>query len=322
MHSPMKEGPPTGHPCVAAHTERTTRCSRRQQVATATTTTTATTNNNTDLLNKNNPEHDDSDSEGDWDVGVGNLVIDLDADLERHQRTAVVATEGVPSSVTSGKMSSVEHHAVVDKGLKMKIKRKNVGSKSSDIKHEIVKAAEGKVSGVGGSNREGVENTSGNNLSGSVPNSPMDKQKHGSNIDSKEKSTKGRGTHKKEKGRAKGAEPVANGSPFHGASGSTSGNSSSSGSAATNTAIPTHKITVDLYPIPTPFNIKKETPADDPYEFNAKVEDGGRPIGFPVKKIKVEKVGIALVLHASVLFFLPRTLLSTRSYSINCMVLL
>ena len=310
----MKESPPPGHPCVAAPPERTTRGTRRQQqLAAAATTPTPPTNNNTDLVNKNQPAGDnDSDSEGDWDVGVGNLVIDLDADLERHQGspvhagsappvplTTAAASTSTPPRVLSGKMSSVEHHAVVDKGLKMKIKRKNVGAKSSDVKHEIVKAADAKLAAAGGSTNSNAETTNQNaaNMPASVPNSPMDKQKHGANSENKEKATKGRGAHKKEKGRAnKGAEPVANGTQFHPPTGSTN-TSAGAGAAANSTTIPislankfTGNVSVDIYPIPAPFNIKKETPAEDPYEFNAKVEDGGRPLSFPVKKIKVEKV--------------------------------
>ena len=39
---------------------------------------------------------------------------------------------------TTKSLSLVEHHATVDKGLKMKIKRKNIGGKISETKHEIV----------------------------------------------------------------------------------------------------------------------------------------------------------------------------------------
>ena len=279
----MKESPPPGHPCVAAQSDRSTRGSTRQAAAT----TTAVTNS--DRLNNNHTvtDHDDTDSDGDWDVGVGNLVIDLDADLERHQKATSVSGPVSPN-ITSSKMSSVEHHAVVDNGLKMKIKRKNIGSKTSDVKHEIVKNPDGKAAS---GNNSTVDNT-GTSMPGSVPNSPMDKQKHGAPSD-KEKATKGRAAHKKDKTRAKGMEPISNGSPFLSSPGSIS-SSGPSGSSTNSTSIPNtalvHRVSVELDRISTlPFNIKKETPAEDPYEFNAKVEDGGRPLSFP-KKVKVEKV--------------------------------
>lgn len=51
----------------------------------------------------------------------------------------MVASNTSPRNSTSSKASSlVEHHATVDKGLKMKIKRKNIGGKISETKHEIV----------------------------------------------------------------------------------------------------------------------------------------------------------------------------------------
>lgn len=77
-------------------------------------------------------------------------------------------------------MSGNEHHATVDKGLKMKIKRKNVNSKS-DAKHEIVKAGE-KMSSI--------SNDSSSN------GTQAEKSKQST---SGEKSPKVKGSHKKEK---------------------------------------------------------------------------------------------------------------------------
>lgn len=77
-------------------------------------------------------------------------------------------------------MSVNEHHATVDKGLKMKIKRKNVNSKS-DAKHEIVKAGE-KMSSLAN------DSSSNGNVT--------EKQKQST---SGEKSPKVKGSHKKEK---------------------------------------------------------------------------------------------------------------------------
>ncbi|XP_011503832.1 PREDICTED: zinc finger protein 608 [Ceratosolen solmsi marchali] len=164
-----------------------------------------------------NFEYDDNE----WDVGIGNLIIDLDADIEKTQEEKLNLEVGMastpstsslnhqiqtaenlnspcsdkshssschlspslqssaifPSStcnintqnhnlsntnnsleltITNCKSSSicnisgtnlcnkmaVEHSATVDKGLKMKIKRTKPGTKSNEIKHEIVKSNE------------------------------------------------------------------------------------------------------------------------------------------------------------------------------------
>jgi hypothetical protein len=179
--------------------------------------TVATNASELDLVVANetsNFEYDDNE----WDVGIGNLIIDLDADIEKtqdeklnlkigmastpttslnHQLQTVEnlsssieshssgcqlstsqASNTVLSTVTSSinkqshslnntnnsleltisncKINStssvsgtslcnkmaVEHSSTVDKGLKMKIKRTKPGTKSSEVKHEIVKSNE------------------------------------------------------------------------------------------------------------------------------------------------------------------------------------
>lgn len=127
-----------------------------------------------------NFEYDDSE----WDVGIGNLIIDLDADIEKNNEanrnnnnsdssnslsnpqmhiplTSSSSSSGSNTSGNTGTNSSsgsgnktsstqaagsgtnssnaMEHSSVVDKGLKMKIKRTKTGTKSADAKHEIVK---------------------------------------------------------------------------------------------------------------------------------------------------------------------------------------
>ncbi|XP_071444793.1 zinc finger protein 608-like [Hetaerina americana] len=148
-----------------------------------------------------NFEYDDNE----WDIGIGDLIIDLDADIEKTNERGggggggssgvgggSVNNSGVGASVGSGsgagggsggsgagvtarqqqtqqqhyggmsagatkgssKMATaaVEHSATVDKGLKMKIKRTKPGTKTSEAKHEIVKApGESGNAGVGGS---------------------------------------------------------------------------------------------------------------------------------------------------------------------------
>lgn len=90
-----------------------------------------------------NFEYDDNE----WDIGIGDLIIDLDADIEKTNEGAGVgsamATNASPAS--SGKTAAklaIEHSATVDKGLKMKIKRTKPGTKTSEAKHEIVKSNE------------------------------------------------------------------------------------------------------------------------------------------------------------------------------------
>lgn len=97
-----------------------------------------------------NFEYDDNE----WDVGIGDLIIDLDADIEKtNERTTtscggagptMASTGGGSGATAAGKAAklSVEHSATVDKGLKMKIKRTKPGTKTSEAKHEIVKTGE------------------------------------------------------------------------------------------------------------------------------------------------------------------------------------
>ncbi|XP_059478774.1 zinc finger protein 608-like isoform X2 [Neocloeon triangulifer] len=104
------------------------------------------------------------DDDNEWDIGIGNLIIDLDADIEKTNEGKASHNNNMASTGGSGGSSSssnanapakggssstkavcpaaataaVEHSATVDKGLKMKIKRTKPGTK--EAKHEIVKA--------------------------------------------------------------------------------------------------------------------------------------------------------------------------------------
>ncbi|XKL63721.1 hypothetical protein PGB90_006085 [Kerria lacca] len=155
--APMRDGPPAGSGTGGDSRVTTTSAS---SAAAATTT---------------NFEYDESE----WDIGIGNLIIDLDADIEKtneksnvgnlissssNSMAAASATNaassgsssssksskssnsssgsGTTNSGSSSQSSTVEHSSTVDnKGLKMKIKRTKSGSKSSE-KHEIVKPNE------------------------------------------------------------------------------------------------------------------------------------------------------------------------------------
>lgn len=99
-----------------------------------------------------NFEYDDNE----WDIGIGDLIIDLDADIEKtnEQQQPISGNNGVASMAANtggGPQASkaaatakmhIEHSATTDKGLKMKIKRTKPGTKTSEAKHEIVKSNE------------------------------------------------------------------------------------------------------------------------------------------------------------------------------------
>lgn len=84
----------------------------------------------------NNFEYD----EQEWDIGIGDLIIDLDADIEKSATSGMASAAGGAASKGQNAKLAVEHSATVDKGLKMKIKRTKPGTKTSEAKHEIVKS--------------------------------------------------------------------------------------------------------------------------------------------------------------------------------------
>ena len=159
-------------------------------------------------------------------------------------------------------MSSTEHHATVDKGLKMKIKRKNVNAEKSDTKpkkdqskSDTVKS-DIKLQGETSQSANGMlaDKTSKLSLFTDKERSPKSKQ-------ALSKKDKGKGGNKGECGN------VVGGAAFNGVADSLYGQANMEpnlGETATG---------------------KKEC-IPDPYEFNAKVEDG---ISMPMKKIKLEK---------------------------------
>ena len=225
------------------------------------------------------------------------------------------ASPAAPSPSKTDKMSSVEHQATVDNkaGIKMKIKRKNPSAKSSEAKHEIIKN-EGKT----------AVNSPGDNSN--CGGSPLDKSKPNSEKDK----SKGRSVHgKKVKDRNKAAassnntnsseQQISNGgnttgfvmSPSCNNSAATSANNSSSSTANVNLSqVGTVSVELDRIATPGTFSApsnpptagpptalpsqgpttKKEAVQEDPYEFNVNKVEPERPLGFPVKKIKAEKV--------------------------------
>ncbi|CAG9563791.1 unnamed protein product [Danaus chrysippus] len=74
-----------------------------------------------------NFEYDDNE----WDIGIGDLIIDLDADIEK-----------TDEADEAGGMAARAEPDAQRTALKMKIKRTKPGTKSSEAKHEIVKSNE------------------------------------------------------------------------------------------------------------------------------------------------------------------------------------
>ncbi|XP_035209535.1 zinc finger protein 608-like isoform X2 [Stegodyphus dumicola] len=120
----------------------------------------------------------------------------------------VVSTSG--SSNNNGANASAsgtfEHQATVDKGLKMKIKRKTVGNKYSEAKHEIVQSDTKSNSGASHPLSESMNNS---NISNNCTNSTSNSNSPAASSDtpkSKHSSSKGRNSshrEKKEKNRDK-----------------------------------------------------------------------------------------------------------------------
>ena len=231
------------------------------------------------------PDSEEYEDEADWDVGVGDLVIDLDADLEKCRTPPVAAT---PPAAVAATMSQtgVEHQATDHKGLKMKIKRKNLGGKV-DGKHES--KADGKAG-----NNAAMEGAGALAPAGTGP----EKQKH----TEKDRTNKGRSVHKKAKDRTKASnEQLANGgSLVPGAIGSTNTGSTAAAnnvSGVTSGVGPaglTGSVSVELDRLVAhagPGSGRGLGHSVDPFEFNPKLEDS-RLLGFPHKKLKVDKVGV------------------------------
>lgn len=158
-------------------------------------------------------------------------------------------------------MSSFEHHATVDKGLKMKIKCKNVNvEKTEKQKKELGSKLSDSLAGEGKSGEISTQSANG-----------MLTEKSGKiSLSDKEKSPKSKSSINK-KDKTKGAKvdtTVHSSASFNGVENIFSGASSS------------------MEPKLGEIASGKKDCVPDPYEFNAKVEDD---ITMPIKKMKVEK---------------------------------
>ncbi|ESO94585.1 hypothetical protein LOTGIDRAFT_232386, partial [Lottia gigantea] len=159
-------------------------------------------------------------------------------------------------------MSGTEHHvhATADKGLKMKIKRKNVaGVNKADSKHEIVK-------------NEGKNVDSANNSGAGVNGQSTDKNKQSSS-NSDKSPYKNKSTHKKEKTKEKGGSNINNKTDRL-----VNGNISNGLDELFN------KVSMEPKIADMAQTVKKEGSLD-PYDFNN--DDDG--ITLPTKKVKTEK---------------------------------
>lgn len=158
-------------------------------------------------------------------------------------------------------MSSFEHHATVDKGLKMKIKRKNVNAEKTDKqKKDLSKVSENLTSDV-----------KSNAITGQSANGMLtEKSSKLSLFSDKEKSPKSKSSvNKKDKTKSASKTDLSvQGTSFNGVENIFSGSSGS------------------MEPKLGEIASGKKDCVPDPYEFNAKVEDD---ISMPLKKIKVEK---------------------------------
>lgn len=77
----------------------------------------------------------------------------IDSDKEPSKNIGNMSSNTAGQAAKAGNKVAIDHQATLDKGLKMKIKRTKPGTKTSEAKHEIVKAEQnGSLSGADDSN--------------------------------------------------------------------------------------------------------------------------------------------------------------------------
>lgn len=166
----------------------------------------------------------------------------LDLDSSESNRTSSLTTMSSTTGTSGGKSATklaVDHQATLDKGLKMKIKRTKPGSKSSEAKHEIVKAEQNGTGSLTSSNVD--ENNSGSNISSNTSNKKHSSQSQSqtqqvpsSNMSQQQTQQQGtkRGSsgHRRDKAKEKTTHHNQRDKNEHNNSSSASVNSASSGS--------------------------------------------------------------------------------------------
>lgn len=82
-------------------------------------------------------------------IPINKLVTDSETIVTANNPISIGNMSSNTAGQTTGKAGnkvSIDHQATLDKGLKMKIKRTKPGTKTSEAKHEIVKAENGSLS--------------------------------------------------------------------------------------------------------------------------------------------------------------------------------
>ena len=229
--------------------------------------------------------------------GGGDLVIDLDRKDHDQEGKASQTPQETEESCELMKMNnSVEHQAIVEKGLKMKIKRKGLssGTRGSGSAEAAAQKSDQKSSPVGG-RPESVN----------IKQNGTEKSKTPVNVRNNTK----RGKDKT----IKSGQESALMTPLVGAVASSAvGSTASTGSPTTTNAMLTQAnlaagitgtVSVELNRLPStqfpvikkestsPDVVQQDGPGMDPYDFNSKSDDM-KPATF--KKCKIEKVRILL----------------------------
>lgn len=156
--------------------------------------------------------------------------------VDRHGKllTGIVPTMssqqsgGQGAGKTATKMS-IDHQATLDKGLKMKIKRTKPGTKTSEAKHEIVKAEQnGTTTNVEDNNISSSNSSSSSSSSSGKKHSQMNSAAVQPIQQTQQPTKRGSSGHRRDKTRDK--TPHSRDKSDHGSGGGSSNNSNSSGS--------------------------------------------------------------------------------------------
>ncbi|XP_058820485.1 zinc finger protein 608 isoform X2 [Topomyia yanbarensis] len=182
----------------------------------------------------------------------------LDLDTLKSSRSSSSSTMSSTTSSSGGKSAtklSVDHQATLDKGLKMKIKRTKPGTKTSEAKHEIVKAEQNGTSSLSSSNAD--ENNSNSNSSSNSSNkkhssqsqSQTQQQVAGSpNISQQQQqqgAKRGSSGHRRDKTKDKATHHTQRDKNEHNSSSSSSGSCSSTSSSGERGCNCTHEMQVN-----------------------------------------------------------------------------
>lgn len=159
-----------------------------------------------------------------------------DLDSSKSGRSSSSSIMSSTTSNTSGKSATklaVDHQATLDKGLKMKIKRTKPGTKTSEAKHEIVKAEQNGSSSLSSINSDAnTINSISNNKKHSTQSQSQTQQVVNSNMSQQQQQGTKRGSsgHRRDKTKEKTAHHNPREKNEHNSSSGNSSSSTSSGS--------------------------------------------------------------------------------------------